>query len=270
MTRVLVGRGAAALGVVLGVAAIFLDFFSADGRSEKYSDDGTILAFLIFTLAVTALALAATLAGRVEFEPGAAVAGSAACGFYLFIPASLGFNDLGFLASGAWLGVCTALIPLGLWLSMSARSGPLSRAPVQLALPAIVGRVLCLVAIWLTAEDNLDVSYWNAIDRGRALPALMLLLVIGGAVLGVLTTLVRPIRFAADGLLILGAVTFGLYGAEVIESAFNNFGDLGAGAWLGFGGGALLLIGVAAVWSFATRAAETDQPVVAAAAPPVA
>lgn len=64
-------------------------------------------------------------------------------------------------------------------------------------------------------------------------------------------------------------MTFGLYSAEVIETAFNEFGDLGAGSWLGFGGAALLLIGVASVWSFATRPAGPEEPA-PAVAPPVA
>lgn len=118
------------------------------------------------------------------------MAGSAACGFFLFIPASFGFNHFDIVATGGWLGVCTVLIPLGLWISLSARSSALSRPPLQFALPAILGRVLCLVAIWITAEDILDLSYWNAVDKGRALPALMLLLVIGGP----RSALPRPFR----------------------------------------------------------------------------
>jgi hypothetical protein len=269
MTRAVVGREAAAIGILLGVIAIFVDYASVAGQSLKYSDDGTILAFLLVTLILAAIALAATFTGQAELEPVAAVSGSAACGFFLFVPASLGFNHFDLLSTGAWLGVCTALIPLGLWLSMSAQPGRLARPALQLAVPAIVGRVLCLVAIWLTAEQigPVDVSYWNLLDQGRALPALMLLLVIGGAALGALTTLGTPNRVAVDGVLILGAVTFGLYSAEVIGSAFNEFGSIGAGGWLGFAGAALLLIGVASIWSFATRPAEADEPAPALSPP---
>ncbi len=259
----------AALGVVLGFVAMFVDIVSLGDSGVEYSDDGTILAFLLVTLIATALALAASLAGRENLEPVAAVAGSAACGFFLLIPAAFGFNHFDVLDSGAWLGVCTALIPLGLWLSLSSRSGPLARMRIEVATTAIAGRVMCLVAIWLTAESSIDVTYWNIVDEGRALPSLMLVLVLGGAALGA-STLVAPTRFAVDGVLILGAVTFGLYGAEVIQTAFNNFGDLGAGAWLGAAGGTVLLIGVASIWRQATGAAATAREASPAVAPPPA
>lgn len=157
------------------------------------------------------------------------------------------------------------MIPLGLWLSLSSRDGPLARTSIELAAPVIAGRTMCLVAIWLTVDRNLDVTYWNLVDEGRALPLLMLLLVIGGAVLGA-STLVSPTRFAVDGVLILGAVTFGLYGAEVIQTAFNDFGDLAAGAWLG-AAGATVLVGVFSIWKHATGAASARETPTAVAPP---
>ena len=268
MSRVLVGRSLAAVGVVLGFVAPFVDIVSPGDSGAQYNDDGTILAFLLVTLIVTALALAVSFAGR-DLDVVAAVAGSAACGFYLLFPAAFGFNHFDALGSGAWLGVCTALIPLGLWLSLSARSGPLTRTRIEVAAPAIAGRVLCIVAIWLTAESGVGITYWNLIDRGRALPSLMLLLVLGGAALGV-STLVAPARFAVDGVLILGAVTFGLYGFEVIQSAFDDFGNLGAGAWLGAAGGTVLLIGATSIWRHATGTASTAGDMSPAVAPPPA
>jgi hypothetical protein len=132
----------------------------------------------------------------------------------------------------------------------------------------IAGRILCLVAIWLTAESDIGVSYWNLADRGRALPALMLLLVLGGAVLGA-STLGSPTSMAADGTLILAAVTFGLFGAEVIASAFGELGSLGAGAWLGAAGGLVLVIGVKLLWkSMSSEVPESTT--VAATSPPAA
>lgn len=258
MSRSQMGRMIAAVGVVLGFVAIFADFVSVNGNSAKYSDDGTILAFLLVALIGTAMLMAASFAGRDDLEVAAAVAGSTAAGFYLFIPAGLGFNHFDYLGTGGWLGVCAVLIPLGLWYSLSSRPGSVTSPAPLLAAPAILGRILCLIAIWLTAESGQ--SYWNLFDKGRALPALLLLLVIGGAALGVATTFGSPTRFTADGALIVAAVTFGVYQAEVVSTAFNEFGTLGSGVWLGAVGGLILLLGVANLWSHATGSAMGRTP----------
>lgn len=263
--NVSVGRMVALVGLVLGFVAIFVRFASIAGQSAKYSDDGTVLAFLLVSLIACAGLLAAAFAGRDDLEAAAAVAGGAAFGFYLFVPASLGFNHFDIVGTGGWLGVCSGLIPLGLWYSMSSRPATPARVNPALAVPIVVGRICCLVAIWLTVE--LGASYWNLLDQGRALPALMLLLVIAGAVLGIVTTFSpAPTRVTGDGALILAAVTFGLYGAEVIGSAFGDFGTLDTGAWLGAVGGLVLLLGVANLWSRAmgaSIASRRPEPVVA-------
>jgi hypothetical protein len=261
-----VGRMVAVVGLVLGFVAIFVNFASVNGNTVKYSDDGTVLAFLLVALIAAAVLLAATMGGRDDLEAAAAVAGGAAFGFYLFVPSAFGFNNFGVVDTGGWLGVCSGLIPLGLWYSMSSRPATMSRLNPALAVPIVVGRICCLVAIWLTVE--LGASYWDLDDQGRALPALMLLLVIGGAVLGIATTFgSAPTRMMADGTLVLAAVTFGLYGAEVIQAAFGDFGSLDTGAWLGAVGGLILLLAVANAWSQAmgTAPAHRSQP---AAAPP--
>ena len=135
------------------------------------------------------------------------------------------------------------------------------------AIPAIVGRICCLVAIWLSAEAG--TTYWNLADQGRAMPALMLLLVIGGAALGMITTFMPTTHLTADGALVLAAITFGLYEALLIGNAFDEFGILDSGAWLGSAGGAVLLIGVVKVWKAATGGAGATR-TTAAVAPPAA
>jgi hypothetical protein len=254
------------VGLVLGFVAIFVTFASTSGGSAKYSDDGTVLAFLLATLIAAALLLAGTLGGREELEAAAAVAAGAAFGFYLFVPSAFGFNHLDIVDTGGWLGICSGLAPLGLWYSLSSRP-TVNRVNPALAVPIVVGRICCLVAIWTTVEIGSD--YWNLLDQGRALPALMLLLVIGGAVLGIATTFgSSPRRFTADGALILAAVTFGLYGAEVIQAAFGDFGSIDTGAWLGAAGGLVLLLGAANVWSHTVGAASTRRRPQPAVAPP--
>ena len=170
-----VGRMVAAVGLVLGFVAIFVKFASVADNSAKYSDDGTVLAFLLVALIACAGLLAATFAGRDDLEAAAAVAGGAAFGFYLFIPSAFGFNHFDVVDVGGWLGVCSGLTPLGLWYSMSSKPVTLTRPSLALAAPIVVGRICCIVAIWWVAEIN--TSYWNLLDQGRALPALMLLLV---------------------------------------------------------------------------------------------
>jgi hypothetical protein len=256
MNQGLVGRGIAAVGIVLGFVAIWVEFFTAPGLSEKYSDDGTVLAFLLITLILTAGLLAASLAGREDLDAAAAVTGSMAFGFFLFIPASLGFNHFGFVGTGGWLGVCAGLIPLGMWYSLGSRPTSVTRPGPDAIAPAILGRVLCLIAIWLTASSG--ESYWNLADKGRALPVLMLVLVIGGAVLGLTTTTGSATRMTADGALILAAVTFGVYEALLIGNAFGDFGSMDTGSWLGSVGALILLVGVVKVWKAAVTASPSS------------
>ena len=97
----------------------------------------------------------------------------------------------------------------------------------------------------------------------------MLLLVLGGAALGA-SSLSSASSMAADGTLILAATTFGLFGAEVIASAFNEFGSLGAGAWLGAAGALVLLAGVAKLWNSMATDVSDAAPAVAPATPPSA
>ena len=243
------GKGIAAVGIVLGFVAIWFDIYSGLGSSSTYSDDGTVLAFLLIALILSAAQLAA---GK---EMGAAVAGSAALGFYLFIPATAGFDKFGYLGTGSWLGVCTVLIPLGIGYSLMSGRGSVNRPSLELAAPAILGRVLCLVAIWLTALDG-SPSFWNLSSSGHALGLLMLILVLVGALLGAMVAFGSATKATADWLLMLAAVTFGLFSALLIGNAFGEFGRLGIGGWLAAAGSIVMLVGVDKVWKAATGGAS--------------
>ena len=145
MSAAVVGRAIAALGVVLGLIAIWLDFASVGPVSTSYSNDGTVLAYLLVTLVLTTLLLGAAMVGTRQADLLAAVTGSAAFGFYLFAPASFGFNHFDVVDTGGWLGVSTVLIPLGMAIvlcSGRARAGVVLPRPVALT-PVLVGRVLC-------------------------------------------------------------------------------------------------------------------------------
>jgi hypothetical protein len=249
MNQAQTGKRIAALGVVLGFVAIWFDIYSGVGGSAQYSDDGTVLAFLLIALILSAMQLAA---GR---EMGAAIAGCAAFGFYLFIPATLGFDRFGYIGSGGWLGICTVLIPLGIGYSQMSGRASVNRPSLELAAPAILGRILCVVAIWLTALDGAP-SFWNLSSSGHALGLLMLILVLGGAGLGAMLMSGSATRAAADWLLMLAAVTFGLFSALLIGNAFGEFGRLGTGGWLAAAGSIVMLLGVHKVWKGATGGAR--------------
>src|SRR5205085_8777172 len=107
-------------------------------------------------------------------------------------------------------------------------------------------------------------------DKGGALPALMLLLVIGGALLGMATWAGPRSRVTVDGVLILGAVTFGLYEALFIGSAFGNFGELASWAWIGSAGGLVLLLAAAYLWKETSEGATRPVEPAPAVAPPAA
>jgi hypothetical protein len=244
----LAGRAIAFVGIVVGLVAIGLPLVTAGGISSRYVDDGTVFAFLVITLAY-----ASYFPAEIGRDMAAAAVGSTAFGFYLFFPAILAFDRLGNLGAGGWLGICTILIPIGALIVRSTESKPAAEATsspgIGLAqLAAAVGLVLIVIGIWLPAGsgDN-DASYWNV---SHTLGALMLLLVVLN-VLFIGATLFSTVA-AADLALLVAATTFGLVEANWIVSAFEDFGTMGAGAWLQTIGGVFLVLGVAAVH----RAAE--------------
>lgn len=246
MSLGLIGRGIVAGGLVIGFLAIGLEFAEANGAVSRYLMDGTVVAFLMITLTIAGLQPPEVGLDRL----GGAV-GSAAFGFYLHGPALFGFDSFGVLRAGAWLGVCTALIPIGALITLRADHPPVARAQVprpaldRLTLAAGVGLVCVLVGIWLpVGSASGSPSYWNASSSGHALGLLMLLAVLLTA--GFLAAWRLGGREgAADPALLLAAITFGLAEAVWIANAFNNFGHLGSGAWLEAAGGLVLLVAVA-------------------------
>ena len=269
MTTVQAGRAIAALGVVFGVIAIFTTTLS-NGSSVKYSDDGTIIVYLLIVLGLAALLLAAGYTGRSGLDLAAAAVGGAAFGFFLLIPAAYAFEFLDHLDVGGWLGLLTVLIPVGGWIAHAAEH-PAAATPVapQLAVPAAAGLGLCLVSIWLKSEEAFDnVSYWNlSLSGDHWLGILMLALLVVGAAL-LLAAVTGTLAGAAGWLLVVSAVIFGLFVALLVGDAFNLFGRLGAGGWLGALGGALTLAGTVVVWRAATAGA-TAQTTEAPAAQPM-
>jgi hypothetical protein len=229
------GRGLVLAGIVAGLLAVSLPF--AD--ETRYVDDGTTAAFLIMLLSFTSF-----LPAEIGRDLVAAAAGSAAFGFFLVIPSIYAFDSFGRLESGAWLGVCTGLIPLGALLVFAAEGAPtktpaVGRGPSLLV--ATVGLVLVAVGIWLELGHG-GPTYWNASSSGHAAGLLLILLVLADSAL--LAGAAHSSARVGDLVVLTAAATFGFTVFAVVAGAFDDFGTLGAGAWVEACGGALLLGGV--------------------------
>jgi hypothetical protein len=222
-------------GIVAGLLAVSLPFTD----DTRYVDDGTTAAFLIVLLSFTSL-----LPAEIGRDLVAAAAGSAAFGFFLVIPSIYAFDNLGRLDSGAWLGVCTALIPLGALIVFAAEgtagaTRALERGPGLLV--GTIGLVLVAAGIWLDLGRN-GPSYWNASSSGHAAGLLLILLVLADA--GLVATAAHASARVAELVVLTASATFGFTVFAVVAGAFDDFGTLGAGAWIEAAGGVLLLGGV--------------------------
>jgi len=271
VANALAGRTIAAVGVVLGIVAIFTKTLSFADDSVKYSDDGTIMAYLLIVLVLAALLLVAAYRGRTGLDLAVAAAGGAAFGFFLFIPAIYAFENLDFLAAGGWLGVCSALIPMGALIAHAAEqpaSAAGTRLMPQLAAPVAFGLGLCLIGIWLKSGEAFDSeSYWNLSASGdHWLGILMLVLVILGAVL-LAGAVAGAIPGATTWVLVVSAVTFGLVEALLIGETFDRLGTVDAGGWLEAVGGLVLLLGAGYLWRSAAAGAKAPATTTAAPGP---
>lgn len=236
MLAAFLGRGLVLAGIVAGLLAVSLPF----AGETRYVDDGTTAAFLIVLLSFTSL-----LPAEIGRDLVAAAAGSAAFGFFLVIPSIYAFDSFGSLESGAWLGVCTALIPLGA-LVVFAADGTTAKAPAVDRGPGLLvataGLVLVAVGIWLDLGRE-GPTYWNASSSGHAVGLLLIVLVLADA--GVLAAAAHSSARVAELVVLAASATFGFTVFAVVAGAFDDFGTLGAGAWIEAAGGMLLLGGVA-------------------------
>lgn len=241
-----IGELVAVVGVVLGFIAIWLEV--ADQVGHLYKDDGTYMAGLLIAVVVAGCCLAGSLLlGKDNLDLTAAVAGAVAFGLYLFVPSVLAFKYVDKLGWGAWLGICSGLIPLGagaahLWHKRSDAKAP----GVTLAtVAAAAGLILIVIGIWLKLSDGSGYTYWNASSSGHALGLLLLILAIVSAVLIAVAANTRKAELA-DLALIVSGITVGVAISQTVGEAFNQFGDMGAGAWLELVGGLILLLSLIA------------------------
>jgi hypothetical protein len=236
VTLGLLGRATAGVGVVCGLLALGLRTLSFSGFSSRYVQDGTAAAFLLITLA-----FASHFPAEIGSDVRGAALGAAAFGFLLFVPAHQAFDQLDTLDAGAWLGLCTILIPLGLLIverdpghAHAAGAAPRPSPTDPRRVVWLAGLVLVVVGVWLPVDSGGD-SYWNA---SHTLGILLLLV----AALSLLTLW----RGASDHGLLVASMTFGLVVYPWVQHAFEQLGSLGSGGWLEAVGGLLLLLGVLA------------------------
>jgi len=243
LDRRTIGEAVAAIGVVLGFIALWTALY--DGASGKYSKDGTVTAAMIILLGVAGGCLVASLRGTAKLDLAAAATGAVAFGFFLFVPSVAAFKYVDKLGTGAWLGVCAGLIPLGAGIAYFAGRGK-SNAKAPSVDPAsavaAIGLVLIVAGIWMAVGDS-GVTYWNGSLSGHALGLLMLLLAIASALLIVLAIRSQS-GCLADLALIVACITAGLAMAEGIGDAFGSFDQMGSGAWVELFGGLALLAGL--------------------------
>ena len=258
MSKAFVGRAIALVGIMCGLLALGLPIFPG----FRYTDDGTVFAFLLVLLAFASLF--PSEAGR---DLQVAAGGAAAFGFFLLLPATAAFDRFGVLDSGAWLGLCTVLIPLGLLTASWSEERPAhSRQDLRrgAGLPVCTLALALLVAgIWLDA-NSAGQSYWNLSSSGHAVGIVMLVLVALNVVL-----LGGPAHLAMPDLgdldVLVAATTFGFVEVGLVSTAFEDFGSLGAGGWLEACAGVMLIVGVSMMRSGAHSSAAAPEAVPAAA-----
>ena len=247
MSAGFLGRGLVLAGIVAGLLAVSLP----SANDVRYVDDGTAAAFLITLLAITSF-----LPADIGHDLPAACAGSAAFGFFLFVPAIYAFGSLGRLEAGAWLGLCTALIPIGALLVFVTEGTAETRIDATPGLlVATLGLVLVAVGIWLDFS-TLGPTYWNLSSSGHALGLLLIVLVVLDAVL--LAAAAHSSLPVAGAAVLAAAVTFGFTVFVVVGAAFDSFGIMGAGDWVEAAGGTLLLVGVVVPQLARTRATAPE------------
>jgi hypothetical protein len=243
------GRLVAAVGAVLAIVGIFLDAI----QTTSYWDfDGTVAWTGIVLGAIALLLVAAGVAGRAQ-DGWLFAIGAVLTGYWAWIPALTAFADWDQTRAGMWLCLGGGLLVAAGAATAIVVTATAETTPRGISFPAVVsgvGIALVFPSIFLDAESGS--SYWD----GDGVGILMLILASLAALAWAATVAGMPTRGldAALTLVLLGLVAF-----DPVGAAFNNLGDLQAGAWLGLAGGILAAGGT---WSARAEA----RPAAAAAA----
>lgn len=247
--QAMLGRGIAAVGIVLGFIAIWTNYGSGGGGSAKYWDDGTFGGLLLILAILAVLALAGAIAtGRRDYDLAYGAIGGVGFGLYLFYPAVFAFDQFDLLDAGAYLGLCSALTFIGATIATWSSDRPASRPSGLGTVLALLGLGLVVAGIWPDYIKGAG-SYWNLHDPfgnyyGHSFGVLLIILVVLTA-LGIAAA--YSMSAGMDSAILLGAITLGAAIAVPVGQAFNQLGDLGTGGWLAGIGGIVVAVGVAAM-----------------------
>ena len=239
--QVSLGRGIAAVGIALGVVALWIDF----GPDSYWSFDGSLGGLLLILEILAILALgAAFMTNDRDYDLAYGAIGGIGFGIYLFYPAVLAFDQWDQLDPGAWLGLCSALTIVGASIATWSSGRAAGRPSAAGAVTALIGLGLVVAGLFPTFIDGAG-SYWSISGNGHSFGVLMLIAV----VLEVVAIAAAYSGTAGvDSAVLLGAIILGAAIAIPDQSAFNHFGNLGAGAWLMGVGGLLVGVGVLLMW----------------------
>jgi uncharacterized membrane protein len=226
------GRAVALIGAVLAIVGLFVSALPG----ESYWDlDGTLSAFGLAVAILAVLCIAASYRGLAT-DGWLAGLGALMVGYWGWFPAATAFDDWDQTRAGVWLTFAGGILVLlgaaaAIQATGGARSTPAGLSPAALA--AGIGIALVFPGIFLDAESGQ--SYWDG-PLGHSLGIVMLVVaVVAGLVWAASSagTGTRGLDVAVS-LILLGLVAF-----DPIGAAFNNLGDLDAGAWLALAGGIL-------------------------------
>ena len=222
-------REVAGVGAVLAIVGVFLDAI----QTTSYWDfDGTV-AWTGLVLAGLALLLVVVGYAGPGLDGWLFAIGAVLTGYWAWIPALTAFADWDETKAGVWLCLGGAIVvALGAAAAIVTTVG-VETTPSGISFPAIVsgvGIALVFPAIFLDAEQGS--SYWDGNGVG------ILMLILAGLSALVWAATVAGVRtYGLDAALTL--VLLGLVAFDPVGSAFNNLGNLQAGAWLALAGGIL-------------------------------
>jgi len=226
------GRGIAVIGAVLAIVGIFV---TAIGGQSYWDIDGTLAGFGLSLAILAALCVVLSYAGG---QTDGWLAGLAALmvGYWAWFPAATAFNNWDQTRAGVWLTFAGGIVVLlGAVAAINAAGGARS-TPDGLTAPSLasgVGIALVFPGLFLHAEAGQ--SYWDG-PLGHSLGIVMLTVAIIAGLVWAASTAGTGTR----GLdVIVTLILLGLVAFDPIGAAFNNLGDLQAGAWLALAGGIL-------------------------------
>jgi hypothetical protein len=205
------------------------------GLTVYYDNDWSTVVFLLIVLGAVLHPLILD-----EEEDVAMILGAIVFGFYLFIPACYALSRLDHLRVGAWLGLCTLLIPTGAYLARGAdrpTGSDIGRPARSAVFLAASGVILCLLGLpskaWSVPNEagsvpGVNRSIWSLPRLGHTPGALILILavLIGIFILAMVAATKHALRFRNVARL-LAAVICGLG----VWYAITYVDYLGLGAW---------------------------------------